>query len=72
MAAGEETDEEDKVCESGESERDPEIEEELMVERGAVSTGVGGEEPGGEKERGVGGARDAGGRHRLRIARSFW
>jgi hypothetical protein len=45
VAAGEETGHEDEVCESEEGEGDPEVEEEMMVERGAVGAGVGREEP---------------------------
>jgi hypothetical protein len=74
-AVGEETEEEDEVGEGEESEGDPEIEEEMVVERGAVNAGVGGEVPGwGEQERGMGadGARLAGMEHGLRIARSVW
>ena len=55
-----------------ESEGDPEVEEEMVVERGAVRAGVRGKEPWGEQERGAGGARDAGERHVFRIARSVW
>ena len=69
VASGEETEEEDEVCESDESEGDPEIEEELVVERGAVGAGVGGEKPGGEQERGFADeARLAGDRHTSRIS----
>ena len=41
VAAGEETGEEDEVCEGQEGEGDPEIEKEMVVERGAVGAGVG-------------------------------
>jgi hypothetical protein len=33
------------MCEGEESEGDPEVEKEMVVERGAVGAGVGGEEP---------------------------
>jgi hypothetical protein len=71
-AAENETDEEDEVSEGEEGEGYPEIEEEMVVERRAVSAGVGGKEPGwGEQERGVVcEARLAGVGHGLRIARS--
>jgi hypothetical protein len=46
VAAGEETEEEDQVGEGDESEGDPEVEEEMVVEGGAVSAGVGGEPEG--------------------------
>ena len=67
-----EADEEDEMSEGEEGEGYPEIEEEVVVERGAVSAGVGGKEPGwGEQERGVAcEARLAGVGHGLRIARS--
>jgi hypothetical protein len=73
-AAGEETYQEDEVCQGEESEGDPEVEKKMVVERGAVSAGVGGKEPRwGEKERRVAGkARLAGVEHGLRIARSVW
>jgi len=50
VAAGEETDEEDQVCESEKSEADPEVEEEMAVERGAVGTGVAGKRPRGVRD----------------------
>jgi hypothetical protein len=40
---GEESEENDEVCEGEESEGDPEIEEEMVIERGAVGAGVGGQ-----------------------------
>ena len=46
VAAGEEADEEDEVGEGEEGEGDPEVEEELAVERGAVGAGVGGQPEG--------------------------
>ncbi len=46
MAAGEEAGEEDQVGQGEEGEGDPEVEEEVMVERGAVGAGVGGQGPG--------------------------
>ena len=45
MTAEDEAEEEDEVCESEEGEGDPEVEEEMVVERGAVGAGVGGKEP---------------------------
>jgi hypothetical protein len=46
VAAGEEADEKDEVCEGEEGEGDPEVEEEMVVECGAVGAGVGGEPDG--------------------------
>ena len=45
-AAREEADEDDEVCEEEEGEGYPEVEEEMVVEGGAVSAGVGGEPEG--------------------------
>ena len=72
-AVGEETEEDDEVCEGEESQGYPEVEEEVVVEREAVGAGVGGEEPRGEQERGggTGGGRDAGEKNVLRISRSI-
>ena len=42
-AAGDEAGEEDEVGEGEEGEGDPEVEEEMVVEGGAVGAGVGGE-----------------------------
>ena len=55
-------------CEEGEG--DPEIEEEMVVERGTVGAGVDGEKPGCDQERagGVQEARLAGEEHELRIS----
>ena len=74
VAAKDETEEENDVSKGEEREGNPEIEEEMVIERWAVGAGVGGEEPGGEQkcEGGTGRARDAGEKHVLRIARSIW
>lgn len=69
VAAQDETDDQDEMRESEQSKSDPQVEEEVMVECGAVGTGVRGEEPWG-KQRGVGEARHAEAGHKLRIARS--
>src|SRR6202000_2540860 len=69
VAAQGEANDEDEMWGSGASERNPQVEEEVMVECGAVGTGVSGEEPWG-KQRGVGEARHAEAGHKLRIARS--
>ena len=63
-------DQEDEVRQGEEGEGDPEVEEKVVVERGAVSAGVGGQEPRwGEQKRGVAGrARLAGERHTSRIS----
>jgi hypothetical protein len=50
-AFGEEADEDDEMGEGKEGECDPEVEEEMAVERGAVGAGVEGKEPWGEQER---------------------
>jgi len=74
VAAKDETEEKNDVSQGEEREGDPEVEEEMVIERWAVGAGIGGEEPGGEQKRGggTGRARDAGEKHVLRIARSIW
>ena len=70
-SACEEADKEDEMREGEEGESDPEIEEEMVVECGAVGAGITWKEPGwGEQERGVMcEARLAGERHTSRISR---
>ena len=46
VAFGQESDEQDQVGQSEECEGDPEVEAEVVVERGAVGAGVGGQPPG--------------------------
>ena len=46
VAFAEEADQEDQVGQSDEREGDPEVEEEVVVERGAVGAGVFGQPPG--------------------------
>lgn len=48
-AAEDEAGQQNEVREGEESEGDPKIEEEMVVERGAVGAGVGGQEPWGEQ-----------------------
>jgi hypothetical protein len=73
-SAGEKADKEEEVREDEKAEGNPEVEEEMVVERGAVGAGVGWKEPRwNEQKRGVvGEARLAGVGHGLRIARPFW
>ena len=56
--------------EGEEGEGNPEVEEKMVVECGAVSAGVGGKKPGCKQERGVrvGGPRLAGEEHESRIS----
>jgi hypothetical protein len=67
VTAGQETKEEDEVCKGEEGEGDPEVEEEMVVEREAVGAGVGGERPRKDRHRRVLRGEERG--HRIRILR---
>jgi hypothetical protein len=67
VAAREKTDEEDEVCEGEEGKRDPEIEEEMLVEGWAVGAGVVGERPREDRHRRMLRGEERG--HRIRILR---